>query len=191
MNKSLSKNTLFYKKAVERHGISARGVHWNSTYTQYKRFEILTSFINKNIFESSIIDAGCGFAEYYNYLLKYDKTPKTYIGIDCEEMMINLAFKRFPNIKFEIKNVILDELIKADYYVCSGAMNILTKEEIFIFIKKCFDASNKAFIFNFLKNDPLTNIKIEDIIDFSRNLSKKIKIKEHYLENDVSIFLEK
>lgn len=191
MNKSLSKNTLFYKKAVERHGISARGVHWNSTYTQYKRFEILTSFINKNIFESSIIDAGCGFAEYYNYLLKYDKKPKTYVGIDCEEMMINLAFKRFPNIKFEIKNVILDELTKTDYYVCSGAMNILTKEEIFIFIKKCFDASNKAFIFNFLKNDPLTNIKIEDIIDFSRNLSKKIKIKEHYLENDVSIFLEK
>lgn len=191
MNKSLSKNTLFYKKAVEKYGVSARGVHWNSTYTQYKRFEILTSFINKNISESSIIDAGCGFAEYYNYLLKYDKKPKTYVGIDCEEMMINLAFKRFPNIKFEIKNVILDELIKTDYYVCSGAMNILTKEEIFIFIKKCFDASNKAFIFNFLKNDPLTNIKIEDIIDFSRNLSKKIKIKEHYLENDVSIFLEK
>ena len=191
MNKSLSKNTLFYKKAVERHGISARGVHWNSTYTQYKRFEILTSFINKNIFFFFLIDAGCGFVEYYNYLLKYDKKPKTYIVIDCEEMMINLAFKRFPNIKFEIKNVILDELIKADYYVCSGAMNILTKEEIFIFIKKCFDASNKAFIFNFLKNDPLTNIKIEDIIDFSRNLSKKIKIKEHYLENDVSIFLEK
>lgn len=191
MNKSLSKNTLFYKNAVEKHGVSAKGVHWNSTYTQYKRFEILTSFINKDIFESSIIDAGCGFAEYYNYLLKYDKKPKIYIGIDCEEMMINLASKRFPNIKFEIKNIILDELTESDYYICSGAMNILTKEEIFIFIKKCFDSSKKAFIFNFLKNDPLTNVKIEEIINFSRNLSKKIKIKEHYLENDVSIFLEK
>lgn len=59
------KNTLFYKKAIDKYGISAQGVHWNSEFSQYKRFEVLTSFIKDSIKDSSIIDAGCGFGEYY------------------------------------------------------------------------------------------------------------------------------
>ena len=42
-------NTEFYKKSIEKYGISAQGVQWNSDYSQYKRFEILTSFIKNNI----------------------------------------------------------------------------------------------------------------------------------------------
>ena len=57
-------NRKFYEKAIKKHGISAQGVHWNSEFTQYKRFEILTSFIKDIIKQSSIIDAGCGFGEY-------------------------------------------------------------------------------------------------------------------------------
>jgi SAM-dependent methyltransferase len=185
-----NKNTLFYEKSVRRYGISAEGVQWNSKYTQYKRFEILTSFI-KNIKNSSLIDAGCGFGEYYNYLNKNKKTPKSYIGIDCEKMMIDLASKRFTNIDFRIQDIIKDELLTCDYYICSGAMNILNFEEIKIFIKKCFDSSNIAFVFNFLKNDSLTDIKTDEILVYCLTLTKKIKIKEHYLKNDITIYLEK
>ena len=106
-----NKNTLFYEKSVRRYGVSAKGVQWNSKYTQYKRFEILTSFI-QNIENHSLIDAGCGFGEYYNYLIKNNKSPKSYIGIDCEKMMIDLASKRFSNIDFKIQNIIKDEFIK-------------------------------------------------------------------------------
>jgi len=184
-------NNKFYKPAILKYGISARGVHWNSKYTQYKRFEILTNFIKEEIKDSSIVDAGCGFGEYFNYLYDNNLKPKSYLGIDCEEEMINLASKRFLNVNFYVKNILKDELTKADYYICSGAMNILEKEEIFIFMKKCFENSNIAFIFNFLKNDPLTKIKINDIIDYSKTLSKEIKIEEKYLDNDVSIFLKR
>ncbi len=41
-------NHKFYKYAIKKYGISAKGVHWNSQYTQYKRFEVLTSFIKNN-----------------------------------------------------------------------------------------------------------------------------------------------
>ena len=99
-------NTEFYKKSIEKYGISAQGVQWNSDYSQYKRFEILTSFIKNNIKESSIIDAGCGFAEYYNYLFDNDLKPKSYLGIDCEEQMINLASKRFLNTTFKKKDIL-------------------------------------------------------------------------------------
>jgi SAM-dependent methyltransferase len=184
-------NYQFYNPAIKKYGISAKGVRWSSKYSQYKRFEVLTNFIENEIRESSIVDAGCGFAEYYNYLFDNNLKPKSYIGIDCEEEMITLASKRFLNTSFYIKDIIKDELVFADYYICSGAMNILKKDEIFIFIKKCFEASNMGFIFNFLKNDPLTNVNFLDILHYSKSLSKRVEIKEDYLENDISIFIKK
>ena len=184
-------NYKFYNPAIKKYGISAKGVRWNSKYSQYKRFEVLTNFIENEIKESNIVDAGCGFAEYYNYLFDNNLKPKSYIGIDCEEGMITLASKRFLNTSFYIKDIIKDELVFADYYICSGAMNILKKDEIFIFIKKCFEASNMGFIFNFLKNDPLTNVNFLDILHYSKSLSKRVEIKEDYLENDISIFIKK
>lgn len=184
-------NHRFYEHSIKKYGMSAKGVHWNSRYTQYKRFEILTAFIKNEIKNSTIIDAGCGFAEYYNYLFNNNLTPKLYIGIDCEENMINIASKRFNDIDFYMKNILEDELLLADYYICSGAMNILKKEEIFIFIKKCFEASNIAFIFNFLVNDPLTKVNIKDIINFCESLTTNIQIKENYLNNDITIQIKK
>lgn len=184
-------NHKFYKNAIKKHGISAKGVHWNSEFTQYKRFEILTSFIKNEIKESTIVDAGCGFAEYYNYLFDNNLKPKSYIGIDCEEKMIEIASKRFLNTSFYIKNILQDEIPFADYYICSGAMNILEKNEAFIFINNCFKASKKAFIFNLLKNDQLSKLNITDIYTYCKSLSNKINIRENYLDNDISILMEK
>ena len=184
-------NHIFYKSAISKHGISAQGVHWNSEYSQYKRFEVLTSFIKNKIKKSTIVDAGCGFAEYYNYLFDNHLKPKSYIGIDCEEKMITLASKRFLDTSFYTKNILEDEIPIADYYICSGAMNILKKEEAIIFINKCFKASKKAFVFNLLKNDQLSKLNINDIYTYCKSLSKQTGIREDYLDNDITIFMKK
>ena len=184
-------NHLFYKLSIEKYGISAKGVQWNSEYSQYKRFEILTSFIQNEIKKSTIVDAGCGFGEYYNYLFDNNLKPKLYLGIDCEKEMIHFAAKRFLNVNFYVKNVLKDELFISDYYIRSGAMNILEKEDVFLFIKNCFNASNIGFIFNFLKNDSLTDVNHLDVIDYCKNLSKKIEIRENYLDNDITIYIKK
>lgn len=137
------------------------------------------------------MDAGCGFGEYYNYLEKNSSKPKEYIGIDIEEEMIERAKLRFSNTKFEKKDVLKDELIQADYYVCSGAMNILTKDEMFEFIDKCFLASKKGFAFNFLKKDSFNNVSVSDVLSHCKHLSRDIYIKDNYLENDISVYLKK
>lgn len=184
-------NKKFYEKSVHEYGISAQGVHWNSIFTQYKRFEILSQFIIEDIAHSSIIDAGCGMGEYYNYLMTENLNPKSYLGIDCEESMINISKKRYPKAHFKVKNVLTDPLILADYYVCSGAMNILAKEEFFLFIKNCYDHCNKGFVFNFLKKDRYTDLSKEEIIRFCKTLTSTIQTRDDYLENDYSVFLQK
>ena len=122
-------NKLFYQKSIQEYGVSAQGVHWNSKYTQYKRFEIITKLIKKEIKHSTLVDVGCGFAEYFNYLQNNNRIPKEYIGIDCEIKMIEISKKRFPNQLFFKQNVLYDELKTADYYISSGALNILTLDQ--------------------------------------------------------------
>ena len=184
-------NKKFYHDSIKEFGVSAQGVHWNNKYTQYKRFEILTKLIKKNIKSSTIIDVGCGFGEYYNYLLNNHKIPNKYIGIDCEEEMVTISKKRFPNQDFYIQNILYDKLLNADYYISSGALNILTIEEIDIFIKNCFENSNKGFLFNFLKHLTFNKIKEYEILDICKAYTDNIIIKENYLENDFTIFMVK
>ena len=116
---------------------------------------------------SIIVDAGCGFAEYYNYLFDNDKKPKKYIGIDCEEIMINKASKRFIGTNFYVKNILEDDLPIGDYYICS------------------------AFIFNFLKSDSFNNVTVSQVLQYCKTLTKEIKVKDNYLQNDISIYLKK
>ena len=184
-------NKLFYKKAIEEYGISAQGVHWNSKHTQYKRFEVITKFIKKDILNSSIIDVGCGFGEYYKYLKINNKLPKKYIGIDCEETMVSTCKKRLPYQEFIQQDILTNDLINADYYVCSGALNILNHNDFFLFIEKCFNASSKGFIFNFLKHHSFNNIQVNDVMNFCLKYTTDVKTKDNYLNNDFTIFMVK
>ncbi len=184
-------NKKFYSESIKEFGISAQGVHWNSKYTQYKRFEVITKFIKKDILISSVVDVGCGFGEYYNYLKVNNKIPKKYIGIDCEDSMIKVCKKRFSSQEFYTQNILTDTLIESDYYICSGAMNIMTINEVDMFIGKCFTTSKKGFIFNFLKDLTFNEIKKDEIISLCNKYTKNIKIKENYLENDFTIFMVK
>lgn len=153
-NNTLS-NELFYKKAIKEHGISPKGVHWNNKDSQYIRFEILYKLLKKGIHDSVIVDAGCGFGEFYNFVLDKKQKPKKYIGIDCYDQMVDIAKTRFPSIDFFELDVLNDDLPQADYYIASGSLNILSKELFYEFIQKCYGASSKGFAFNFLKKEVL------------------------------------
>lgn len=184
-------NTKFYNASIKKFGVSPQGVHWNSKYSQYKRFEIITSRIQNELKQSSLIDAGCGFGEYYHYLTLHKQTPQEYIGIDCEINMIKIAQERFAHLEFYVKNVLKDTLIQSDYYICSGALNLLSKEEFFLFIQNALKHSNKGFIFNFLKDESFNHIKPQEVITFCKSLNPKdIEIFEGYLNNDMTLFLK-
>lgn len=184
-------NKLFYKKAYEKYGMSSQGLHWGSKNRQYLRFEILTDLINKDLNNATIIDVGCGFGDYINYLEKNDIKIKSYLGIDCEGFMINLCTKKYKEYKFERIDITKDIIPNYDYLICSGALNILDKIEFYKAIENCFKASVKGFAFNFLTKDSFNTPSQKEVIDFCKNITSNINIKENYLENDCSILLTK
>jgi len=183
-------NTLFYLKSFLKHGISPKGVHWNNTFTQEIRFEVITSFIIDEIKEISIVDAGCGFGDYYLYLKKNNILPEKYIGIEKEIFFSKTAKKRI-NQQIITANILKDHLVEADYYIASGSLNILDKKFFFKFIRRCFDASKKGFIFNFLVENQFVKITKEEILNFCGNITDEFYVKSGYLKYDNTIFLRK
>lgn len=183
-------NNKFYVNAYKNHGVSAKGVHWDSKETQYLRFKILTSFI-KDIENSSLIDLGCGYGEYLNFLNEQNIKPEIYLGVDCEDFILNIAKKRFPNNTFLKCDIVENEIIKADYLLCSGTLNLLNKNTFLKAIINCFIASKKGFIFNFLTKESIHKLEKPMIYNFCKKLANKVTIEDGYLDNDCTMFLQK
>jgi len=184
-------NGRYYGDVVARHGVSAQGVHWNSEATQYKRFEVLLSMIDLQE-EDTLVDAGCGFAELFFYLQEEKIEVAHYIGLEMMEEMVAAAKKR-AEIDVRVCDVLSDPLPKADYYFCSGGMNILTREETALFIQRCFEASRKGFVFNLLEGEDSSLLynyfQPHEIKQIAEVLDADFSLKQGYLVKDFSVCL--
>ncbi len=186
----------FYTSAINVHGITAKGVNWHSKEYQEIRFDLLLEMLPEDINELSIVDAGCGFGDLYLYMQNRRRVPKSYKGIDSLSDMYEIASAR-TGCEILIADICKDKLPNADFYLCSGAMNVLNSFETHLFMRNCFFASRHGFIFNILHGDKesetynyLTTKEIEKIA--SELDVNKVLFKDGYLENDITVaFLKK
>ena len=184
-------NKDFYVSAINMHGTTAKGLNWHSKRTQIIRFDVLLEMLPEDISDFCIVDAGCGFADLYLHMQKKNKIPKEYIGIDTLDDMYEIASQR-TGCEILTADICKDKLPSAEYYVCSGALNILNKFETYQFIQNCYSTCGKGFIFNMLhgSKDSQTynyfNTKQIELIAKELNV-KEIRMKKDYLDNDISI----
>ena len=185
-------NSKYYDEVVARHGDSAQGVHWNSQQTQYRRFEVLLEFLELDE-GVSLVDVGCGFGALYGYLNEKKMPFKEYLGFEIMPSMVDVAKAKGINVCEG--DVLTMPLPKADYYLCSGAMNILTRDETRLFIKRCLEASERGFVFNLLEGTDESMVynyyRVEEIEVLADELGVKCQTKSGYIERDFTVFLEK
>lgn len=188
-------NKEFYSLSIQKYGISAKGVNWHSKKSQNTRFEAILKMLPDNISNFSLADAGCGFGDLYNYMSKNKKRAKKYIGIDIHEDMCAIASKNTLS-KILLADICKDELPEADFYVCSGALNILDEFETYLFISNCYASSKKAFIFNALFGEKKSRVynyispkQLRDIAKMTG--AAAIRTKRGYLSGDITVALYK
>ena len=140
----------FYRSALARYGENAEGVHWDSTRAQQVRFAALRAFLPADLSALTLVDVGCGLGDLHGFLAAAGELPACYIGVDCVEPMVAIARSR-TGCRVLQRDVLTDRLPGGDFYVCSGAMNTLTPEETELFIRRCFAAARRGFVFNLLK----------------------------------------
>ncbi len=181
----------FYTSAIELYGTTARGVNWASKENQQIRFDVILEMLPKDLGSYIMADAGCGFGDLYNYMIKKAKTPKKYIGIDSLSDMYSIASEQ-TGCEIIIANICKDTIPHANYYVCSGAMNTLTLFETHQFIQNCFLACENGFIFNILhgdkKSETYNYLSTSQLQQIAKKLGvKKVKFRDDYLENDITV----
>ncbi|MCK9472544.1 class I SAM-dependent methyltransferase [Sulfurimonas sp.] len=185
----------FYSSAIDKYGITARGVNWHSKESQKIRFDVILEMLPQNINLYTIADAGCGFGDLYTYMLKKKKAPKNYVGIDSLVDMYSIASEN-TGCEIVVADICKDKLPSADYYICSGAMNVLEEFETHLFIRNCYAASQIGFIFNVLHGDTIsetynymTTAQIEQI---ANDLGASALImKDDYMQDDITVLFIK
>ncbi len=185
-------NRQFYLAALKKHGINSCGLNWSSDAHQSIRFErILSLLVHNNFSNETIVDAGCGFGDFYHYLQANSLHVKRYIGIDSLKEMCEIAVQKTA-CEIIHADITTEQLPLADYYICSGALNILTAFETQLFIRNCFESSRKGFIFNALYGEKESKtynyINIETINTLAKSLHvKDVELQEGYLEHDITV----
>ncbi len=179
----------FYTSAIEMHGTSAKGVNWTSKYTQEIRFDVILDILPHAI--DSLVDAGCGFGDFYIYSQKKKRTPKKYIGIDSLIDMYSIASNNTAQ-EIIIADITKDKIPHAEYYICSGAMNVLDKFETYLFIRNCFSACGNGFIFNILhgedESETYNYFSTYQIEKMAKDLGvKRVEIKDNYMDGDITV----
>jgi SAM-dependent methyltransferase len=181
----------FYIASLKKHGITPQGLHWFGKESQEIRFDVFLEMLPSSLEEISLADAGCGFGDFYHYIQSRSLTPKSYIGIDSIKEMCSITSERTGQQTLHA-DICKARLPQADYYICSGAMNILSEFETYLFVQNCFEASTYGFIFNILYGDIQSKmynyVTKEKLQQIAKELGvTETRFQEGYLEGDISV----
>lgn len=122
MNQPLKDVESYFREKLSGNGPTARGVDWKDEASQHLRFDI----INRQIdfaHRPSILDVGCGTAEYLNHAALNGLSIE-YLGIDIVEEMVRCANDRFGPQTALLGDVFTDFQGRAfDHVIASGTFN--------------------------------------------------------------------
>jgi len=181
----------FYTSAINEHGLTARGVNWSSKENQELRFDAILELLPNDLSQTKLVDAGCGFGDFFLYTQKKSIPIKTYIGIDSLVDMYSIASEQTA-CEIIIADIAKEKIPHAKHYICSGALNVLQKFEAILFIRNCFLACENSFVFNTLHGDieseTYNYFTIREIQKIADDLGVvDIKFISGYIKDDITV----
>lgn len=182
-----------YSERYNRLGVVPQALGWGRKEDQIERFNSLIKNIDFN--NKRVLDIGCGFADFYVFLLEHDIKCK-YVGIDIIPEFVEYCKKQFPECEFYQKNVLLDRdsIDRADIVISLGTLNFklgtvdnieYTKE----FMENSYSLANEMLVLDFLSTKLTSNYPKEEfvyyhspniIVDMAFDLSDNIQLVHNY-----------
>src|SRR5690348_4633106 len=113
------RNVRYFSECLIQHGISARALDWSGEHSQFLRFRVLTEV--GVLSGASVLDVGCGLGDLCGWL-RANSCDARYTGIDIAPAMIEAARRRFPDARFEVRDLLSDVPNGSFDYVLSSGM---------------------------------------------------------------------
>jgi len=187
-----------YNHLVRQHGYAPESVHFSSWETIERRFQILTEGFS-DIRNARILDFGCGIGHLLGYLQRHGYTGQ-YVGYDIAESMIELARSRYPDARFEHRNLLESPPEESfDMAFVSGVFNNATdcnRQFMEQSLRTLFNSVTKGVAFNALsryvhyRDEGLYYCCPMEVFDFCKQaLTPRVTLRHDYeLKPDVIPF---
>jgi|TARA_B100001971_G_C18192924_1_gene539732 SAM-dependent methyltransferase len=186
-----------YEDRLNKYGVSVKTMGWRNQKQQFLRFRILKE-ISENLEGTSVLDIGCGFGDFYNYLKKNDINVK-YTGFDISPKIIKKAKELHPNAIFEVRDILQDKINKKyDYIFLSGLLNArLSDNEQFAkkIIPRMFKIAKTGVAVNLMSNhvdyreDQHYYYSPEGIFSFCKTLTRYVALRHDYPLYEFTVYL--
>ncbi|CAG0969883.1 MAG: class I SAM-dependent methyltransferase [Candidatus Methanoperedens sp.] len=189
-----------YHDRLDKYGYDIRALASGVKDRQLIRFKIMSEVGELN--NHSILDLGCGFADFYQYL-KNGGINVDYTGYDIYPDFIHICRNKFPEARFEIKDIQTDTIHqKFDYVISTQTFNnrlLYDNNEYLIkdIIRKAYDLSNIGVAIDMLtsyvdyKEDNLFYYNPEDVFKFCKSITKRVTLRHDYPLFEFTVYLYK
>jgi len=198
MKNSIHKKILsYYNDLLKKNGYSPISVGWGTRRgKQTLRFDILSQI--GPITNSSILDVGCGFGDFFGYL-KHKKIIASYYGVDINPNLIQIGKQVYPNIKLEVRDIEQNQFRKKfDWIIASGiTSHAATYSYIDKILSEMFRICKKGVAINFVSNQVDYKIKglfyssPEKILSLTKKYSNRIIFRHDYMPFEFTVYLYK
>jgi len=175
-------------------------VLWPSRASQLLRFRTLAEIDDLN--DKTILDVGCGFGEFYYWLVERGVQLKDYVGIDLHPDVIRQAREAHPELKLSCTDILENDFQpdELDYVIASGLFNVELDdwdERTGLILDEMFRISKMGVSVNFLKpeahykNPKSHYVKIADAANLAERYTNRYIIRCDYKDNDFTLYLHK
>ncbi len=146
-----------YLRAARQHGAGFQSLLWASPQTQEARFAALVRLCD--FAGRRVLDAGCGRADLYDYLLQNRMRPAHYVGLEAVPDLAAAARAK-PHRDYQIVNADFVRephrlLAGADLVVFCGSLNTLDTDRFYATLRAALSATGRTLLFNFLSSPHL------------------------------------
>ena len=185
-----------YNERYAKYGLDPRSLGWLKG-RQKIRFKILAEI--GNLDGCSILDIGCGFGDFYQYLVDDKSYEIDYYGVDLNNTFIQIAEKNHPKVRFDQINFMsLSNLNKYDYVIASGIFEYKFPDQEKIIsqcLKQMYELSIKGVSVNFLSSyvdfetEEAYHANPEYIFTISKKLTKRVVLRHDYLPYEFTTYM--
>lgn len=188
----------FYNDRVRKYGHDPRACDYGRVQSQQRKFAILSQITNYS--NTSVLDVGCGFADFADYLFKRHHGVQ-YHGLDLSFEMISQARLAYPGLDLRVGNILeLPSQETYDIITSNGIFYLLGEDaslQMQTLVYAMYERSRKGIVFNSLSSWASTQDKGEyyanplEVLEWCRKLSPWIVFRHDYLLHDFTIFISK
>lgn len=160
-----------YSTRLAQFGDDPRTLGWDRRESQHARFGVAVSSVDFN--GRSLLDVGCGLADFRDFLEARGVQPASYAGCDINEDLLERCRQRRPGDLFHRANLLVDDVPGAPFDVVTlfGVLNFRFREfsnEEFArgMIRRAFEHCREAVVVDMLSERHDARYPKEDFVHY-------------------------